>query len=305
MLSTMIVTLASGKGGVGKSTSAALLTWAADRAGLTSTVLNLDPQRTLPTWLGERVTHMPTIERASQVQALDQSDRLLIVDTPPGTSPQAVAGWEAADVLIGCTGATTMDVEGLVDLAERLGGLSEIDLVAVCRFDSRANISHGVANLLRARWPASRLVIFPSRSEVPNAYDQRRPVALSSPLSIAADDLLARLLELDQATSLRRRPPTMAKHVRRDVVAAHDPIAARFDSTTETTTTSVAPTIAETIVTSASEAGETPPPKSSRSALTIDFDRSDYQRIKQAAKARGLTTTAFIRSCVLAAVNGQ
>ena len=59
-----------------------------------------------------------------------------------GTAVQALAGWEASDVLVACTGASTIDVNGVADLAERLGNLDAIDLIAVCRFDARQKLAH-------------------------------------------------------------------------------------------------------------------------------------------------------------------
>jgi cellulose biosynthesis protein BcsQ len=199
----MLIVTASGKGGVGKTTTAAVLWGAARRAGVTVQLVNVDPQRSLAMWLPEAgVIHLPGVEKADDLRRVDRVDVLTIVDTPPGTAAQALAAWEAADVLIGCTGATTMELEGLADLAERLGGPAEIDLVAVGKFDGRANHGHGVVSLIRQRWGASKVVVFPARAEVPYAYDQRREIAMSSPVAMAGDDLLARVLELEISAPL-------------------------------------------------------------------------------------------------------
>jgi chromosome partitioning protein len=201
----MIVTTASGKGGVGKTTTAVMLANAATEAGFKTVVVNVDPQRSIVHWLGERhVRHMPHVSTAEELQAVDQPGQLTIVDTPPGTAPQALAGWEAADVLIACTGASTIDVAGVADLAERLGGnLESIDLIAVCRFDARQKLAHGVVQLLRQRWGSGKVVIFPARAEVARAYDEQRGVATSSPVAVAANDLLSRLIELPAAKGLQ------------------------------------------------------------------------------------------------------
>lgn len=199
----MIVTTASGKGGVGKTTTAVMLADAAERAGLTVVIVNVDPQRSIVEWLGEgRVHHVPQAERAGDIQRFDSPEHLVIVDTPPGTAVQAQAGWEAADVLVACTGASTIDVNGIADLAERLSGLDALDLIAVCRFDARAKLSHSVVKLLRQRWGSGKVVVFPARAEVPKAFDEKRGVALSSPVAVAADDLLARILEFPAAKDL-------------------------------------------------------------------------------------------------------
>lgn len=201
--SPMILVTASGKGGVGKTTTAATLYAAAESAHLRAQLVNVDPQRSLLRWLGEDVVlHRPELSRADQLSSLDEPGVLTIVDTPPGTAPQALAAWQAADVLVGCTGPTTIELEGLADLAERLGGVDRIDAVVVGRFDSRSNHGHAVVELARRRWGAARVVVYPARVEVANAYDQRRSVAPSSPVSFAASDLLARVLDMPAAAAL-------------------------------------------------------------------------------------------------------
>ncbi len=182
--------------------TAAVLWVAARRAGVAVQLVNVDPQRSLAMWLPEAgVIHLPGVEKADDLKRIDRVDVLTIVDTPPGTAAQALA---ASDVLIGCTGATTMELEGLADLAERLGGPGEIDLVAVGKFDGRANHGHGVVSQMQPsqRWGASKVVVFPARAEVPYAYDQRREIAMSSPVAMAGDDLLARVLELEISAPL-------------------------------------------------------------------------------------------------------
>ena len=69
------------------------------------------------------------------------------------------------------------------------------DFVALTKFDSRPNQAHGVAQIVRKTWGATKVVIFPARAEAHKAYDERREIATSSPLSVAANDLLARILE--------------------------------------------------------------------------------------------------------------
>ena len=202
----MLLVTASGKGGVGKTTTAALLYHAAIARGLAATVVNVDPQRSLLHWLGDAVQHRPDVFDPAELVALDSPSQLTIVDTPPGTAPQALAAWQAADVMIGCSGSTTMELAGLADLASRLSSHEDIDLVAIGRFDARVNHHHAVLDAARQRWGASRVVTFPNRSEVANAYDQARPVASSSPVALAAADLLARVLDLPAAKALKEAP---------------------------------------------------------------------------------------------------
>lgn len=88
----------------------------------------------------------------------------------------------------------------------------------------------------------------------------------------------------------------MAKPLDRKVLTAHDPLARFDDDTGELTTRSGAGTASEKAPqTTAAVVGE----RGRRSSTTIDFEATDYQRIRRVAKARGLTVRGYIRSATL------
>ena len=74
----------------------------------------------------------------------------------------------------------------------------------------------------------------------------------------------------------------MTKNVRREVVTAHDPLS-RFD----------AGSVAEPVTEPASNSLQ------KRSSVLVEFEGADYQRLKAAAKSRGLTLRGYIRSSAL------
>lgn len=199
----MILVTASGKGGVGKTTTAATLYGAAVRAGVAARLINVDPQPSLRIWLGDLVEHRPDLLTPDALAALDHDGTLTIVDTPAGTADQSAAACMAADVLIGCTGPLMLDYHGLIDLAERMYGPEHIDLVAVGRFDARTAEGLAVVELARRRFGARKVVVVPNRSEVGRAVIDHRDVTRTSPVALAADDLLARVLDLDVAKKVR------------------------------------------------------------------------------------------------------
>lgn len=105
-----VLTVANRKGGAGKSTCAAHLSFFAAAAGLKTILIDLDPQKTLENWWQKRSDDNPYL---TDVLAKDMFLRLkgltakgfdlCIVDTPGDDSMNAMAGIKYADlVLIPC-----------------------------------------------------------------------------------------------------------------------------------------------------------------------------------------------------------
>ena len=99
------LTLASTKGGCGKSTLAIHLAVCAQLAGWETLLADLDPHsQTAAEWAGERASTTPTVIRATadDIQALQQQAQaegfdLLVLDCPPYLDAVAQAATQAAD----------------------------------------------------------------------------------------------------------------------------------------------------------------------------------------------------------------
>lgn len=104
------IAIISQKGGAGKTTLALHLAAAAEAAGHTAVVFDLDPQATASQWASWRNDAPPVVidsappRLASKIeQAKEQGVGFFVIDTPPHADSGARAAVEAADlVLIPC-----------------------------------------------------------------------------------------------------------------------------------------------------------------------------------------------------------
>ena len=120
-----IVAILSQKGGAGKTTLALHLAAAAEAAGLSSVLIDLDPQASAASWKDSRpgetpvVVSLPYTRLAQGLQAAqDGSAALAVIDTAPHSEAAAVAAARAADlVLIPCR-AGILDLRAIGTTAE-------------------------------------------------------------------------------------------------------------------------------------------------------------------------------------------
>ena len=100
------VALISQKGGAGKTTLACALAVAADRAGLSAVLVDLDPQGSAATWHELRNADAPVTrtseERLTRVlrAAADAGAKLTIIDTAPHVAAAARRAAREADVIL-------------------------------------------------------------------------------------------------------------------------------------------------------------------------------------------------------------
>lgn len=102
---TKVLAIINGKGGVGKTTVSTHLAVAAERLGLVTAILDLDPQPSSTLWADHRGTSSPAVVAAQAArlpiflkQARAQDADLIILDTPPkaeGTAAEAAAHADA------------------------------------------------------------------------------------------------------------------------------------------------------------------------------------------------------------------
>ena len=101
------IALISQKGGAGKTTLAVALAVAAERAGLTSVVVDLDPQASAVAWgdLREAETPVVTYAPPSRLAAVlaaahDAGAALAVLDTAPHAAADALAVARASDFML-------------------------------------------------------------------------------------------------------------------------------------------------------------------------------------------------------------
>ena len=123
------ISVVAQKGGSGKTTVSVSIAVAAARAGLSSAVVDLDPQATAANWSDRRESATPVVisAQASRLPKILEGAEaggadLVVIDTAPRAEQAALAAARAADlVLVPCrpavydleTIATTVDLVGL------------------------------------------------------------------------------------------------------------------------------------------------------------------------------------------------
>jgi chromosome partitioning protein len=129
------IAIISQKGGAGKTTLAVHLAVCAEESGLTTAVIDLDPQATVAKWGDRRKDVPPEVISAQAVRlpqllttAREGGADLTIIDTAPNSDSTALAAAKSADlILIPCRPATfDLDAIGAtVDMA-RLANVSAV-----------------------------------------------------------------------------------------------------------------------------------------------------------------------------------
>lgn len=107
-----VVAVAINKGGTGKTTTTKSLATAATAAGFNVLVLDMDSQENARKWGGRRKERnpykiLPLVKFTTETSLPDELEQakhagcdLVIIDTPPGRSPESVAAVEAADLVL-------------------------------------------------------------------------------------------------------------------------------------------------------------------------------------------------------------
>lgn len=123
-----IIAIISQKGGAGKTTLAVHLAVAAELAGKTAVIIDLDPQASASNWKDSRTAEVPVVVSSQAARlpnilqtAEDEGADIVIIDTAPHSENTALAAARAADlVLIPCRPAI-LDLRAIrstVDIAQ-------------------------------------------------------------------------------------------------------------------------------------------------------------------------------------------
>lgn len=190
----MIVAVAGTKGGVAKTTTAVCLALEAASRGRDVVVIDLDPQGTAQEWIPELTKHLPQLQAAADISAVAGGHDLVILDTPPGAAPQALAALEAADVVVAVTGLGPGDMRGLQHLLR----VVDPDLIVPTRRDGRRAIhGHGLA-ALHSRFPELVTEPVPMSAAVERAQADQTSLPWLAPPAIAYRAVYQRLVALEE-----------------------------------------------------------------------------------------------------------
>jgi chromosome partitioning protein len=112
MMETKILAVAINKGGTGKTTITKNVATAASAAGFNVLLLDMDSQENARKWGGRRTARnpykiVPVVKFTTETSLPDEIAKaeragcdLIVIDTPPGRSTEAVAAIEAADLVL-------------------------------------------------------------------------------------------------------------------------------------------------------------------------------------------------------------
>ena len=102
-----VIAVIAQKGGVGKTTVALSLAVAAQRAGRTAALIDLDPQATACNWGDRRREDAPVIVSAQPARlpqilksAQETGAQFVVIDTPPRAEQAAMAAAKAAHLIL-------------------------------------------------------------------------------------------------------------------------------------------------------------------------------------------------------------
>jgi chromosome partitioning protein len=166
------VAVISQKGGVGKTTAAIQIGFAAHQAGLVTVIVDLDPQGTATKWGGRREGDGPCVvggQAARLGQILETAHAngadLAIIDTPPSVEETALQAAKISDFILIPTRPGGFDVEaiqttiGMVEYLRRPGAVL-VNSVPT----NRQHLAHTTIDLLGKRGFAVAPVVWMERA---------------------------------------------------------------------------------------------------------------------------------------------
>jgi len=163
-----IITVATMKGGSGKSTIASCLAVHWHLSGRHTTIIDADPQRSIVRLASREraLGGVPVVEDSTEdawrtARSLATPDRSIIIDTPGFRSPATLACRAAADFLLIPVKASPLDIDRMLDtlnsLIDSAGGRRPVFRCALTQTTRESVIAkHIRAELMEAGFPVLR-----------------------------------------------------------------------------------------------------------------------------------------------------
>ena len=115
----LIISLVAQKGGVGKTSIARCLAVAFERSGVSTAILDMDPQASAALWAKRREAEQPEVILtvlpflSDTLKVAQESVDLVLIDTPPKNADVAIAVARVSDLIIIPCRAQIDDIETL------------------------------------------------------------------------------------------------------------------------------------------------------------------------------------------------
>jgi chromosome partitioning protein len=191
-----ILTIASQKGGAGKTTLAAHLAVEADRTGAGSVaIVDIDPQGSLSSWWNERTAETPAFAAveigrlpAHMTVLQRQGINLVIIDTPPALIDTIKAAIAIADLVLIPARPSPHDLRAVgvvVEMAEQAG---KPFCFVVNGAASRSRIALEARDALTQHGPVAPVILY-QRIDFANSMIDGRTVGELNPQSRSAQEI--------------------------------------------------------------------------------------------------------------------
>lgn len=189
-----VLTIAHTKGGVGKTTSAVLLSAAAYQRGIDVTLIDSDAQGTATAW-GEAADDagdafpwplLTAATPAALTRALESHRGLVVVDTPPGGYDVIETAVDAGDLVMIPSSASPLDVNRVWPTVEATSHRPAV--VCLTQIDSRTTLP----KVARTTLESEDVVV--TDTEIPAREALRHMYATMPQRLYGYDDLLTELL---------------------------------------------------------------------------------------------------------------
>lgn len=209
-----ILTLVTQKGGAGKTTLATALAVAAQEAGESVVMFDLDPQRSLMAWADSRKAETPHVEvfpadRIAQlpdmIRSLGKSFTVAIIDTAGADNTATHKAMEAATLCLVPLRPTRLDVNAVKPTVQAIlrGGTAFAFVLNQCPPQpNNTRAAEMAAGLSAIGYLADPMII--QRADYQDAYAVGQGVTEYAPTSKAADE--ARKLWSWVASQSQNRP---------------------------------------------------------------------------------------------------
>ena len=133
-----VIAIIAQKGGTGKTTLALSMAVAAQRAGRTVAIIDLDPQASASNWGDRRKANQPAIVSAQParlpqiLEAAEESGAdLIVIDTPPRAEHAAIAAARAAHLVLVPCRPSIFDLETFSTTLDLIAAVGSKPLAAV------------------------------------------------------------------------------------------------------------------------------------------------------------------------------